>query len=65
MFGFDTISKKTVMPTADTAIPGRDQALAVPEHHFVNGNPLKGPYPEGLETVYLGMGCFWGAERLF
>lgn len=65
MFGFDTLSKKTVMPTAETAIPGRDEAVAVPEHHFVNGRNLKGPYPDGLETIYLGMGCFWGAERLF
>ena len=65
MFGFDTMSKKTVMPTPETAYPGRDEPLVIPEHHFVNGNPLKGPYPDNLETIYLGMGCFWGAERLF
>ncbi|XUY26796.1 peptide-methionine (S)-S-oxide reductase MsrA [Agrobacterium sp. rho-8.1] len=65
MFGFDTKSKKTTMPTPETAYPGRDEEVTVPEHHFVNGNPLKGPYPDHLETVYLGMGCFWGAERLF
>lgn len=65
MFGFDTMSKKTVMPTPETAYPGRDEPLPIPEHHFVNGNPLKGPYPDNLETIYLGMGCFWGAERLF
>lgn len=65
MFGFDTISKKTTMPTLETAYPGRDEAVPVPEYHFVNGNPLKGPYPGDLETIYLGMGCFWGAERLF
>lgn len=65
MFGFDTLSKKTTMPTPQTAYPGRDEALPVPEHHFVNGNPLKGPYADNLETIYLGMGCFWGAERLF
>lgn len=65
MFGFDTLSKKTTMPTPETAYPGREEAVAVPEHHFVNGNPLKEPYPDNLETVYLGMGCFWGAERLF
>jgi peptide-methionine (S)-S-oxide reductase len=63
MFGFDTISKKTTMPTAETAYPGREQALTIPEHHYVNGNAIKGPYPEGVETIYLGMGCFWGAER--
>lgn len=65
MFLFDTLSKKTTMPTEATALPGRDEALAVPEKHFVNGRPLKGPYPDGLEIIYLGMGCFWGAERLF
>ncbi|MBN8934279.1 MAG: peptide-methionine (S)-S-oxide reductase, partial [Rhizobium pusense] len=65
MFLFDTLSKKTTMPTEETALPGREEALVVPELHFVNGRPLKGPYPDGLETIYLGMGCFWGAERLF
>ncbi|TRB09585.1 peptide-methionine (S)-S-oxide reductase MsrA [Agrobacterium tumefaciens] len=65
MFLFDTLSKKTTMPTEETALPGREEALAVPELHFVNGRPLKGPYPDGLEIIYLGMGCFWGAERLF
>lgn len=65
MFLFDTLSKKTTMPTEETALPGREEALAVSELHFVNGRPLKGPYPDGLEIIYLGMGCFWGAERLF
>ena len=65
MFLFDTLSKKTTMPTEETALPGREEALAVSENHFVNGRPLKGPYPDGLEIIYLGMGCFWGAERLF
>ncbi|WP_312357701.1 peptide-methionine (S)-S-oxide reductase MsrA [Agrobacterium sp.] len=65
MFLFDTLSKKTTMPTEETALPGREEALVVPENHFVNGRPLKGPYPDGLEIIYLGMGCFWGAERLF
>ncbi len=65
MFLFDTFEKKTTMPTAQSALPGRDEALVVPENHFVNGKPLKGPYPDDLEIIYLGMGCFWGAERLF
>lgn len=65
MFSLDMFSKKTVMPTAASALPGRARALATAETHFVNGRPLKGPYPEGSEIVYLGMGCFWGAERLF
>ena len=57
--------RKTSMPTASDALPGRPQALAVPEKHFVNGNRLAPPFPAGLELALFGMGCFWGAERLF
>nr|WP_316657075.1 peptide-methionine (S)-S-oxide reductase MsrA [uncultured Gellertiella sp.] len=64
MFGMDMFNKKTTMPSPASALPGRPQPIPTAERHFVNGNPLKGPYPEGFETVYLGMGCFWGAERL-
>ncbi len=64
MFLIDMFNKKTTMPTPDTALPGRDQPIPTAETHFVSGRPLNGPYPEGLKTVYLGMGCFWGAERL-
>jgi peptide-methionine (S)-S-oxide reductase len=53
------------IPTQDEALPGRTEAMAVPEHHFVNGNPLVPPFPDGLEQAVFGMGCFWGAERLF
>jgi peptide-methionine (S)-S-oxide reductase len=57
--------RKTSMPTASDALPGRPQAQAVPEKHFVNGNRLAPPFPAGLELALFGMGCFWGAERLF
>lgn len=56
---------KTGMPTATQALPGRDQPIATAERHFVNGRPLKGPYPPQCETAAFGMGCFWGAERRF
>ncbi|WP_027488706.1 peptide-methionine (S)-S-oxide reductase MsrA [Allorhizobium undicola] len=56
--------KKTIMPTVDTALPGRPQPLETAQYHHVSGRPLKGPYPEGMKVIYLGMGCFWGAERL-
>lgn len=65
MFLIDMFNKKTVMPTPDTALPGRTDPLPTATHHFVNGNPLKGPYPDHLNIAYVGMGCFWGAERLF
>jgi peptide-methionine (S)-S-oxide reductase len=53
------------LPTPDTALPGRAAAIPTAETHFVNGRPLKGPYPEGLEVAYFAMGCFWGVERVF
>ena len=65
MFLIDMFNKKTVMPKPDTALPGRAEPLPTSELHFVNGNPLKGPYPDNMHVAYLGMGCFWGAERLF
>jgi len=57
--------KSLEMPTAATALPGRSETMPVPEAHFVNGNPLKGPFPEHLQCAMFGMGCFWGAERRF
>lgn len=64
MFGiFDRI--KTRMPTPAEALPGREQAVAVPPAHHVNGHPLTGPWPAGMATALFGLGCFWGAERRF
>ncbi len=57
--------KKTTLPSADSALPGRDTKMPIPATHFVNGNPLEGPFPEHLETAVFGLGCFWGAERRF
>jgi peptide-methionine (S)-S-oxide reductase len=57
--------RKTRMPTAAEALPGRSRAMPVPAAHFVNGNPLQGPYPAGLQRAMFGLGCFWGAERRF
>lgn len=65
MAWFKDASEKLTLPSRDTALPGRDTPLPTAHTHFVNGRPLKGPYPDGYETVMLGLGCFWGAERLF
>lgn len=56
---------KTQMVTKDKALKGRDTPLDVAERHVVLSSPLKGPWPEGLEVLYVGMGCFWGSERIF
>ena len=58
-------TKPAGLPTADQALPGRPDPIPTSQTHFVNGRPLKGPYPEGLEKVQAAMGCFWGVERLF
>jgi peptide-methionine (S)-S-oxide reductase len=60
-----SLRKKTVMPDPASALPGRAEPMPVPERHFVNGNPLKPPYPAGLKMAMFGLGCFWGAERKF
>ena len=62
IFGF---GKKLSVPKPEEALPGRAEPLPVPAYHYVNGNPLKPPFPDGMETAIFGMGCFWGAERKF
>jgi len=57
--------KKTAMPTPEEALPGRSQPIEVAAKHFVNGNTLTPPFPEGLVLAMFGMGCFWGAERKY
>jgi peptide-methionine (S)-S-oxide reductase len=57
--------RKTAMIDPASALPGRDEQMPVPERHFVLGTPLRPPFPQGVETAIFGMGCFWGAERIF
>jgi peptide-methionine (S)-S-oxide reductase len=57
--------KQTNIVDADSALPGRETEIFVPAKHEVLGTPLKGPFPSGVETAIFGMGCFWGAERIF
>lgn len=56
---------KPDMPTAEDALPGRTTPMPVNEPHFVNGRPLTPPYPDGMNKAMFGLGCFWGAERMF
>ena len=62
LFGF---GKKSNMPSPEEALPGRSEPMQVPRDHYVNGNPLKPPFPETMQMAMFGMGCFWGAERKF
>ena len=57
--------RKTDMPSSQEALPGRDEMMPVPDRHFVSGNRMQAPFPEGLQQAMFGMGCFWGAERKF
>ena len=57
--------RKSEMPAPGRALKGRAQAMPVENRHFVNGNPIKPPFPDGMEALIVGMGCFWGAERVF
>ncbi len=56
---------KSTLPAPGEALPGRDAALLVADTHFVTGRPLEGSFPEHLEQAVFGLGCFWGAERIF
>lgn len=62
MFGF---GRPTTLPDAVDALPGRAAPISTAERHFVNGSSIQPPYPEGAELATFGMGCFWGAEKLF
>ena len=64
MFTF-TKKRKQELPTADEALPGRPKPMVVPPRHAVLDTPLEPPFPEGTERLVVGMGCFWGAERLY
>lgn len=57
--------QKSRMIAPAEALPGRPEPIATADRHFVNGHPLRGPYPEGLETAVFALGCYWGAERKF
>ena len=57
--------KKSVMPAPNNALPGRQEEIPVPEYHFVNGNPMQSVPIENYEKAMFGLGCFWGAERIF
>ena len=62
MFG---LTKKTEMPTKDTALPGREMTMPVPPSHFVLGTDMLAPWPENTELAMFGMGCFWGPSASF
>ena len=53
------------MPKPDTALPGRNEQMPVTDRHFVNGNKIQPPFPEGMQRALFGLGCFWGAEKKF
>jgi peptide-methionine (S)-S-oxide reductase len=57
--------RQTEMVDAASALPGHEAEIRIPDKHYVLGTPLKGPFPDGVETAIFGMGCFWGAERIF
>ncbi|CAM9970217.1 unnamed protein product [Pylaiella littoralis] len=62
---FSSLTKKIAMPEAGEALEGRDAPMTTTQTHFVNGNPLAAPYPDGFKVLDVGLGCFWGAEKAF
>ena len=58
-------TRKSDLPTRESALPGRETPIVPSEPHLVLGTPLTPPFPEGFGTIVVGMGCFWGAERMF
>ncbi len=62
---FGQLKKRTSIPSADESLAGRDVPMSVPERHFVLGTPISPPFPAGMATAMVGMGCFWGAEKRF
>ena len=62
---FSMFTKKLEMPAPKDALPGRDMPILNPQPHAVTGNPIIPPFPDGMQRILVGMGCFWGAERLF
>ena len=61
-FGLD---KKSQLPKAEDALPGRETVMPIENKHYVNGHPIKQPFPDGTKQIIFALGCFWGAERLF
>ncbi|NBF05757.1 peptide-methionine (S)-S-oxide reductase MsrA [Pseudomonas sp. Fl5BN2] len=61
----EILVNKKVLPTKEQALPGRETPMALPAEHYVNGNPLLGPFPGNVDFAIFGLGCFWGAERRF
>ncbi len=64
LFGLG-LKKKTALPTKEDALPGRNTLMPVTNRHFINGNPLKPPFPKTMQLAMFGLGCFWGSERKF
>jgi peptide-methionine (S)-S-oxide reductase len=65
IFAMALLRKKTTLPEVTEALPGRSTPLEVPQMHYVNGHRIVPPFPAGLREAVFGLGCFWGAERLF